>query len=199
MRAERRVILDRDDFDATSERFDSKVDRSGECHVWTGTKNQSGYGWFHVRGSGSAPGRVSCLAHVYAWQRVNGDIPDEMQLDHLCRNRACCRLEHIELVSQRENVIRGNTFGARAHKTGRCIRGHDDWAYHAAPYMQSKHGRWRWCRSCKHEADRQRKDYRHALHGRLVLEARRQIAIFHGVTYLTPEAREEELALEGLG
>lgn len=47
------------------------------------------------------------VAHRYAWEYVNGPIPEGYILDHLCRFRACIRLDHLEPVTHRENTLRG--------------------------------------------------------------------------------------------
>lgn len=47
------------------------------------------------------------LAHRVSYEMFVGPIPDGMQIDHLCRNRGCVNPKHLEAVSQRENVIRG--------------------------------------------------------------------------------------------
>lgn len=69
------------------------------CWVWIGSKWPSGYGqvWFKGR---QRP------AHVALYEHAHGAIPDGMELDHLCRNKACCNPAHIEPVTHRENMLR---------------------------------------------------------------------------------------------
>lgn len=76
------------------------------CWEWTGAKDQHGYGRFGVR-------RKNRRAHVVAWMLEHGPIPDGLELDHLCRNRGCVRPDHMELVTHRENLMRGDTIIAR--------------------------------------------------------------------------------------
>lgn len=46
------------------------------------------------------------LAHRLAYEKVRGPIPEGMELDHLCRNRSCCNVEHLEPVTHRVNAQR---------------------------------------------------------------------------------------------
>lgn len=42
-------------------------------------------------------------AHVFAWERVNGRTPEGLELHHTCLNRACCNLEHLELLTHADH------------------------------------------------------------------------------------------------
>ena len=70
------------------------------CYVWTGGDSGIGYGsvWFNGR-----PRRV----HRVVYEHFNGPIPEGMQIDHLCRNRACSNVHHLEVVTNQENCLRG--------------------------------------------------------------------------------------------
>ena len=46
-------------------------------------------------------------AHRWAWELVNGQIPDEFVIDHICRNRKCVLPEHLRMVTQQENIMAG--------------------------------------------------------------------------------------------
>jgi hypothetical protein len=100
-----------------SDRFWSKVDKSGDCWLWTGGQNRNGYGLI------SFDGRHE-VAHRTAW-RLSGRILDpSLTLDHLCRVRTCVRPDHLQQVSMRENLMRGNNFAAEYAKRDSCSRGH---------------------------------------------------------------------------
>jgi hypothetical protein len=102
-----------------SERFWAKVNRTGptECWEWNGAMS-NGYGVFnHVRGKGMR-------SHRYAYLQLVGPIPDGLVLDHLCRNRRCCNPAHLEPVSNRENILRGDSFGAVNARKTHCPQGH---------------------------------------------------------------------------
>lgn len=87
----------------------------GACWEWLGAKSKSGYGSFQAEINGR---KITARAHRLAWLEC-AQIPKEMELDHLCRNRACVKPQHLEVVTHLENVRRGKI----AQKT-HCIRGH---------------------------------------------------------------------------
>ena len=84
------------------ERFDAKVVKTPGCHVWTGTtsKGRGSYGRFRI-------GSSTYVAHRVAYVIETGqDVPSGYVLDHLCRVTECVNPEHLELVTQGENVER---------------------------------------------------------------------------------------------
>lgn len=82
------------------------------CLIWTRALNGDGYGDLRVNGR-------MVMAHRYAWERVNGPIPDGMEVDHLCWERSCVNEEHLRLATRTQNTQnrsgarRGSTTGAR--------------------------------------------------------------------------------------
>lgn len=76
------------------------------CLIWGGSLNHAGYGR-----------RRSSQAHRMAWEEANGPVPDGLYIDHLCRVRACVRVDHMELVTHAENVRRGSVARAAAAPT----------------------------------------------------------------------------------
>lgn len=85
-------------FATPSEALRHRSERRGECVVWTGHVNQNGYGRMNVGGN-----RLRVVHHV-AWEQENGPIPPDMEIDHICFNRACINVEHMRLVSRRQNT-----------------------------------------------------------------------------------------------
>lgn len=78
------------------EAFESNITNDGDCIIWTGLKNQSGYGRIKVKGRFES-------VHRYAWELAHGPIPDGMQIDHKCWNRACVNVDHLRLATHSEN------------------------------------------------------------------------------------------------
>jgi hypothetical protein len=71
------------------------------CYIWTGATNQAGYGTVRERETNRTRD-----AHRLIWERERGPLPAGLELDHLCRVRACVRLDHLEPVTHRENMRR---------------------------------------------------------------------------------------------
>ena len=117
-----------------------------DCWIWEGSTNTHGYGqlWTgtHVEGT-----RKLRRTHQITFEHFRGKVPEGLTLDHLCRVLLCANPWHLEAVTHRENVQRGNAPTAIAHRTNTCKRGHSL----TDAYMQS--GR-RYCRQCKVLAER---------------------------------------------
>lgn len=94
----------------------------GNCHLWLGGTNAKGYG---LIGWDEDGGRHGGGVHRVAYRLAHGEIPDGWTIDHLCRNRACVRLSHLEAVPHRENVMRGECLAAINAVKTHCLRGHE--------------------------------------------------------------------------
>lgn len=104
------------------------------CIIASGRLDKDGYS-FHGK----------TRAHIHAWTEANGPVPEGHVLDHLCGNRACKALHHLEPVTQSENLFR-RSFKYRS-RIKRCPRGHD-MAVNAVVTPQGG----RVCRQCNREA-----------------------------------------------
>lgn len=105
---------------SVAERLWSMLER-GEpdaCWPWRGSLDRKGYG--QINGGVDGRGRPK-RAHRVAYEAIVGQIPAEMELDHLCHtrdltcpgglaceHRKCCNPEHLEPVTGPENSRRGN-------------------------------------------------------------------------------------------
>jgi hypothetical protein len=102
------------------ERFSANyipVTESG-CWLWTGYVDSYGYGRISVNGR-------AMLAHRYSYECHKKPIPLGLQIDHLCRVRCCVNPEHLEVVTNTVNVLRGVGITARNARKTHCKRGHE--------------------------------------------------------------------------
>lgn len=105
------------------DRFWEKVDKGGpdECWLWTGAKQNMGYGNIRI---GGRQGRA-VLAHRVAWELTHGPIPHEdlegnrVCVLHKCDTPACCNVLHLRLGTQSENMTEMNARGRREHNPPR--------------------------------------------------------------------------------
>lgn len=77
-------------------KFKARTVREGECLVWTAGQKSSGYGKIFADGRGQT-------AHVWAYKRFVGPVPEGMEVDHRCWNRLCCEPTHLRLVTHKQN------------------------------------------------------------------------------------------------
>ena len=77
----------------------------------------------------------------------------QMDLDHLCRNRACINPEHLEPVTRRTNTLRGNHQNVVIRRTGICKNGHD---MNMTGRYYRRNGRGSQCAECSRERSRLR-------------------------------------------
>ncbi len=98
------------------------------CELWTGTILSSGYGQVKIRGR-------RYLAHRWVYEQEVGPIPEELEIDHLCGQKACVRPSHLEVVTHAVNC-------QRRLVPERCPRGHEPaWARYPS-------GEGRRCKTC---------------------------------------------------
>jgi len=130
-----------------ADRFWEKVDKSGDCWLWTAACYPNGYGLFNIRN------RSTALAHRVAYELSVGPIPEGLVIDHLCRNVRCVNPAHLEPVTMRENLLRGEGPSARAAKATHCPKGHP----YSGSNLYVKPNGHRECRACHREIERARR------------------------------------------
>lgn len=121
------------------------IDETSGCWLWNGTLSAS------PRSSGYALVNRE-YAHRVSYEVFVGPIPEGLEIDHLCRIRHCVNPDHLEPVTRRENLLRGDTFAARNARKTHCPQGH---SYSGENLYVYKGGRK--CRTCHREAERRRR------------------------------------------
>lgn len=117
------------------------------CILWTGAKTRSGYGKVTVNFR-------SYGAHRFFYESLVGKVPDGLQLDHLCRNRLCVNVKHLEAVTAKVNTLRGDGPTAVNARKEECLRGH---AFTPENTYYAKNPPGRVCRACRAAWQRSRR------------------------------------------
>lgn len=120
----------------------------GRCWIWTGARTEQRGGY----GQACVPGRKVRPAHQVVYELAVGPVPDGCELDHLCRVHECVNPAHLEPVTHRENVLRGESpVAARAAQT-HCTRGHEFTPENTGPNSGGRR-----CRRCHREREAARR------------------------------------------
>ncbi len=123
--------------------FESKVAREKNgCWLWFGATSD-GYGQGHFKGK-------TRQAHRVSYELANGPIPEGMQLDHLCRIRCCINPAHLEPVTCKENVHRGNGYAGINSRKTHCKNGHPLSGENLCVTLNGQRN----CRICRKAVDR---------------------------------------------
>lgn len=113
-----------------------RFDDSG-CWIWTGILDHTGYGRYRLDRQRTE------AAHRFVYKALVGEFDPDLDLDHLCRVRACVNPAHLEPVTRQVNLLRGLTLPAANVQKTHCKRGH--------PYAGDNlviEGKGRKCREC---------------------------------------------------
>jgi hypothetical protein len=102
----------------TQNRFWNKVTKKENgCWIWIAAINNHGYGVFRLN-------HKNMLAHRIAYELIKGKIPDGLTLDHLCKNPPCVNPDHLESVTLKENILRGESVSAKKAQQTHCKHDH---------------------------------------------------------------------------
>lgn len=105
-------------------RFWAKVDKSGDCWEWQGSKDPNGYGEIFVSGT-------NVRAHRFSYSLANGEFDPALYIDHRCHNPSCVNPDHLRVATPKQN--QEHKLAARSD-SGSGIRGVDKY---------KRTGRWR--------------------------------------------------------
>ena len=119
-------------------RLDSLSVQAGECRIWIGYKNAEGHGRVRVNGK-------LAVAHRAAWELENGPVAEGMVVDHMCYNRACIEVSHLQVVTIKQNCENRagaqpssstGIRGVRREPSGRYVAqvGHNGKRYYAGTF-----------------------------------------------------------------
>lgn len=110
------------------------------CWLWMGKTNAAGYGIVCNR-----DGFIERKAHRVVYETLCAPIPAGLQIDHLCRMRCCVNPDHMEVVTNRVNTLRGVGPTAVNARKRLCQEGHplEGWNVIWRGHMRT-------CRTCKY-------------------------------------------------
>lgn len=137
-------------------RFESYIDKTGPvpahrpnlgpCHVWTSALSPDGYAVLRIAGRNVYMAR-------WIYEREHGELQPGHEPDHLCRVRRCVNVEHLESVTHRVNVLRGESFAAVNARKTHCPKGHK----YTPENTRRQRGGGRLCRACQNDYKRLRR------------------------------------------
>jgi hypothetical protein len=131
---------------AVQARLLSNIKKSGSCWEWQLRLDKDGYGDVKIK-------RRVYKAHRASYELFCSFIPRQLVTDHLCRNRCCINPKHIEPVTNRENMFRGNNQVVRQAAQTHCINGHLLTAGNIYSYPKKP----RMCKTCVFDRTRRRR------------------------------------------
>lgn len=116
------------------------VQVTGFCWLWTGQLTDKGYGQVRFNGK-------MMRAHRATYLFLVGEPPEELVTNHLCKVRNCVNPDHMEFVTQRENVMYSYSPASENARKTHCKRGHEL----LGSNLYVKPSGQRICRTCKND------------------------------------------------
>jgi hypothetical protein len=115
------------------------------CWNWLGDRDGKGYGRFSLQyGEKGHRKNREVRAHRYQYEMLVGPIPDGLEIDHGCKNTLCVNPSHLEPVTHRVNVLRGDSPPAAGARKTHCPKGHP----YSGENLHRERGGARKCRAC---------------------------------------------------
>ena len=128
------------------------VTDEGGCVTPTSHKlNQDGYFRKQVWVDGTLK---PMMYHRHIWMQERGDIPEGYEVDHICRNRACCNVDHLQLLTVSDHKVKTN----KERSKDRIEEAYQTWRDEeltgvelAKKYSVTPDTGWRWIRLFKED------------------------------------------------
>lgn len=116
------------------------------CWLWRLPLDRCGYGYKYFRVAGKLK---KLLAHRWVYREMVSEIPQGLEIDHLCRVRHCVNPAHLEAVTGHMNRARAVPYGYYSSLQTHCLKGHE---YTEANTYRRLGSRNRTCRACQRAA-----------------------------------------------
>jgi hypothetical protein len=117
------------------------------CWLWQDALTDRGYASFRIR-------RRTYNAHRWLYEWKYGSLPDDIQLDHLCRTRRCINWTHLEPLTQKQHSLRTPENSGWFTTPTRCKHGHELTPENIYTYRTSDGHTHQHCRTCRRERQR---------------------------------------------
>ena len=134
------------------------VEDEGGCWIWMSSRSGGGYGTTVMSaktiGDYTPSKRLRLYVHRWNYEYFIADIPEGLQLDHLCRVRECVNPYHLEPVTRSENIKRGVGVGSQWSSRTHCSAGHE---YTPENTARDRRDNARVCRACRREYARRKR------------------------------------------